>query len=220
MAVDPDLFDPVWLLPDRFLREAAEILARAFARDPLTRCIYGPLPPEKQIPFQRCIFESVVLVAHYYGAILGSFQEQSLCGVAVLYGPNQYSLPFLGRLLNAWGPLLIGRRYRRRYMAFDRFRLARRSHERHWHLHTLAVDPCQQRQGHGRALLDFLSDQADYGGLPCYLETTSRENLSFYWRGGYEVVHRDLVPGLAGLTMWTLRREPDPNQRRGQRAGD
>ena len=78
--------------------------------------------------------------------------------------------------------------------------------EPHWYLALLGTDPVVQGLGAGGALLQPALGEADAGGLPCYLETQKEENLSFYARYGFEVLHTISVPG--SPTVWGMRRPP------------
>jgi GNAT superfamily N-acetyltransferase len=75
----------------------------------------------------------------------------------------------------------------------------------HWYLWLLGVDP--PRQGLGSRLVRPVLDQADAGGVACYLDTTLERNLTFYRRLGFEVVFSGQIPK-GGPPFWTLRREP------------
>lgn len=59
--------------------------------------------------------------------------------------------------------------------------------EPHWYLALLIVDPDAQGRGLGSALIQPGLDLADRDGLPCYLETQKRSNVSWYQRFGFEV---------------------------------
>jgi GNAT superfamily N-acetyltransferase len=74
-----------------------------------------------------------------------------------------------------------------------------------WYLLLLVVDPSVQRGGIGTRLQAAGMEQADQGGLDCYLETQKPDNLPYYRRFGYEVVE-ELRPVRSGPPLWTMRR--------------
>ena len=78
--------------------------------------------------------------------------------------------------------------------------------EPHWYLALLGTDPAVQGRGVGSALLAPAMQQADAEGVSCYLETQKEENLPFYARFGFEVLHTVSVPG--SPTVWCLNRSP------------
>ena len=77
----------------------------------------------------------------------------------------------------------------------------------HWYLLLLGVDPPQQGQGRGSDLVAPILRRADTEGLPCYLETMTERNVSFYRKHGFEVVVEDDIAG-DGPHFWTMRRDP------------
>ena len=79
---------------------------------------------------------------------------------------------------------------------------------RHWYLVALGVAPGRQRQGMGSSLLLPVLAEAEAMGLPCYLETTNRGNLSFYARFRFVVTGEEEGPG--GLHIWAMVRPPSP----------
>ena len=80
-------------------------------------------------------------------------------------------------------------------------------HQRpHWYLWGLAVDPQNQGQGTGTALLRAGLQQVDAQGMPCYLETHAEQNVAFYSAEGFEVVRSVQVPD-SELSFWCMLRE-------------
>ena len=89
------------------------------------------------------------------------------------------------------------------YLAMRRKELMPRPH---LYLVALGVDPDYQGRGLGRALLQPVLERADREATPCYLETFLERTVEFYSQLGFEVMHRDAVPGWPAF--WCLRREP------------
>jgi ribosomal protein S18 acetylase RimI-like enzyme len=69
------------------------------------------------------------------------------------------------------------------------------SHEPHWYLHMLAVDPALQGRGLGSLLLAEGLKRVDAEHLPAYLESTNTRNVSLYERHGFEVLATVEVEG-------------------------
>ncbi|MEZ5323284.1 MAG: GNAT family N-acetyltransferase [Microthrixaceae bacterium] len=84
----------------------------------------------------------------------------------------------------------------------------RHLHEPHWYLALLATDPTVQGRGVGTALLAPVLERCDEQGIPAYLETQKRTNLSWYARSGFEVVEEVRIGD--SPPVWCLRREPRP----------
>jgi GNAT superfamily N-acetyltransferase len=72
---------------------------------------------------------------------------------------------------------------------------------------VVGVSPERKGQGLGRALIQPIMDRGDAAGVPCYLETSQPDNVSFYERLGFEQVV-DVVEPQSGLRLWTFRRDP------------
>lgn len=79
--------------------------------------------------------------------------------------------------------------------------------DRHHHLVFLAVEPGQQRQGLGTALLDHHHAHLDAANLAAFLEASSPENVEFYLESGYQVVNGPYhLPD--GPPLWPMWRVP------------
>jgi ribosomal protein S18 acetylase RimI-like enzyme len=77
----------------------------------------------------------------------------------------------------------------------------------HWYLAGIGVDPPDQRQGIGAALLEPGLSGAARERLPCVLLTNSEANLSFYAANGFEVtLEGETPPG--GPHAWGMIRRP------------
>jgi ribosomal protein S18 acetylase RimI-like enzyme len=77
----------------------------------------------------------------------------------------------------------------------------------HWYLWALGVDPAHQRQGMGGDLLQPGVARAQADGAPCYLETETEGNVTFYRKQGFDVLHEaEIVEG--GFRLWFMHK-PD-----------
>ena len=75
-----------------------------------------------------------------------------------------------------------------------------------WHLTFIAVDPAQQGNGYGSALLEHSLASCDKDKKLAYLESTNSANLSLYRRYGFEVVGN--IQAGASPPMFPMIREP------------
>ena len=80
--------------------------------------------------------------------------------------------------------------------------------ESHWYLAAVAVLPEARGQGLGQVLLAPVLNMLDAEGVPAYLESSNRRNVSFYERLGFETQHEIRLPG-GGPMMTTMWREPN-----------
>lgn len=78
----------------------------------------------------------------------------------------------------------------------------------HWYLAMLGVSTEHQGTGVGGALIRSITDRCDAEGVPAYLETGKRDNVSYYLRHGFAVQDEIRVAG--GPPMWLMWRKPQP----------
>lgn len=73
----------------------------------------------------------------------------------------------------------------------------------HWYLATLGTRPERQGEGLGRAVLGPVLARCDAEGIPALTETATEENVAFYGRSGFEVLHELRMP-MGGPPLWIL----------------
>jgi hypothetical protein len=76
----------------------------------------------------------------------------------------------------------------------------------HYYLGVLASDPRVRGRGHGAAVLRPGLAAADAERVPCFLETGTEENLTYYARFGFEVTGELALED--GTHVWCLTRPP------------
>jgi ribosomal protein S18 acetylase RimI-like enzyme len=185
------------------------VLAAAFRDDPLYAHIV-PDPRERAISLRR-LQGAVVRYCVAYGQV---YTTADVRGVACWLTPGNTEVTL-------WRMLRTGLALPRAMLSFaprvwDQFtdmvshleRARRRSiTSPHWHLWALGVAPAHQRQGIGSRLIAPVLAQSDDTGVPCYLETETERNVSFYRQRGFEVVGEEHVLA-AGLPVWLMVRPP------------
>lgn len=195
-------------LSESQIAAAGELLARAFAKDPLAVFM---LPDDNKrarlIPHH---FAAFVRCAHLAGKVLAT--EGSLDGVAVWFPPGAGELT--QELMDHSGisalPAIVGADAFARVMGvFGHFE---ELHKRdvptpHWYLALIGVMPEKQGQGIAGSLLRPILEQSDMEALPCYLETVEPTNLPFYRKHGFEVVVDDIETE-SGVRYYTMLRQP------------
>lgn len=72
--------------------------------------------------------------------------------------------------------------------------------EPHWYLPAMGVDPRNQSEGKGSALLGHSLKACDQTCRRAYLESTNPTNIPFYKRLGFEVIGKIQVDGSPVLT--------------------
>ena len=76
----------------------------------------------------------------------------------------------------------------------------------HFYLMTLGTAPEHQRKGIGSRLMEPVLKRCDVGGLPAYLEASSRSNIPIYERLGFQLQGELTLPG--GPSIYPMLREP------------
>lgn len=192
-------------LPESRVDEAAEALAQAFQDDPLQTYTFPDSEERKRL--SPAHFEAVLRYGLLAGQVFTGIERGSGAAIWIPPGaepsPEMAEASGLARLPETIGAEAAGR--------FGRVvGYAEAAHRRdmrvpHWYVMVLGVAPAFQGQGYGRALLQPILDRAETDGMPCYLETTQPNNVSFYERLGFRVLLDDVEPE-SGLRVWTFRR--------------
>ncbi|MDQ3665151.1 MAG: GNAT family N-acetyltransferase [Acidobacteriota bacterium] len=78
--------------------------------------------------------------------------------------------------------------------------------EPHWYLPLIGVDPSQQGNGIGSALMKHALIPCDRDGTIAYLESSNPKNISLYKRHGFEVIGKIQVG--SSPTMCPMLRKP------------
>lgn len=186
---------------------AAEVLALAFADDPVAR--YMDPDPVRRAPAARAIFEAILGAAG--GAATVRVASDPIEGAAIWLPPAaadteeanllaSLSLADAGQLQRTMAAM----------KALDEVHAATAGGP-HWYLIFLGVHPGAQGSGVGSALLAALHAEADQGVLPCHLEAFGASNRAFYERRGYEVVRSSRVT-FTSEPVHSMRRLPRPRE--------
>lgn len=189
------------------LRAMARVLTRSFFHDPFYQFVFRN---EKQRARKlawllRCFLR--------YGLLYGQVTAlEGLRGAAIWLGPDHPIYDF-SKLLWLGVYQSIFRLDTTDFIRINSInRRFERWHEqeepRHYYLMVIGIEPGHQRQGLGSALLRPLLQQADEQKLPCYLETMREDNLAFYRKFGFAVVHDGRAGN--GAPFWALRRKALP----------
>lgn len=191
--------------------QAADALAHALMYDPFYLAITADLP--REAPARReCL-------AQYFGY---SLQEGNQFGAAVVPAPEAFGAAVwlfsqdagVQRIIDGQKKEflagLLGRHGLAHYEAIIGFMHPRAQQvipSSNWYLSIVGVSPPWQGRGLGERLLRPTLDQADNGGVTCYLETFNTRNLRFYNKLGFIEVISHLEP-VTHSRYWIMVREP------------
>ncbi|HET6849337.1 MAG TPA: GNAT family N-acetyltransferase [Gaiellales bacterium] len=191
---------------------AGEMLARAFAEDPL--CVHLFRDPATRALGLAAALTWNLRYGLRYGDVLAA--AAGLAGVAVLLRPSEAH--FSPERLEATGYQQIEEalgpgQWARFDAEFGRIfgdadaALHRATGGHHWYLDLIGVDPLSQGTGLGGALLGAINAQADAVGADIALLTFQPSVLTFYRRFGYRIVCEG-VDRASGVWHWGCVREP------------
>jgi ribosomal protein S18 acetylase RimI-like enzyme len=193
---------------------AGDLLARAFADDPLVRYLFPDGSERGRL--LHWYYTALVRYGRLAGAVdVAAGPGERVVGAAVWLrseGPGDDPAVRLERLERAGllqAPAVLGEPAFGRLVAVVNHLEGHRRRAvpgAHWYLNQVGVDPGQRGRGTGSALLRQGLARAAAAGRPSYLETFREANLSFYRRLGFEVVVVGVEPA-SGLPFWTCLRE-------------
>jgi ribosomal protein S18 acetylase RimI-like enzyme len=194
--------------PDDFAPLAA-MLARAFHDDPVTAWFYPDA--RKRMGHARRFFRIRLRQLHDQALL---YTTPELSGAALWAAPGCWREDLRQSLmLVPMLPVLLPRivRSTRAVREIER----RHPVEPHFYLSVLGIEPSQQGEGIGSALLAPVLERCDAEATGAYLESSKESNVDFYARHGFAVTERIELPG--GPPLWLMWREA--RRRAGFRAG-
>lgn len=200
------------LLKTSEIKQANEILVRAFSKDPMFRYLGIEIKPgqsqvDKSLLKWFCNFN--LRNCQPYNHIYTT--PGDLKGVAVWIPPGKSEM-------NTWQILLMlfvlfwkcgWHRTKRSLSLFST--LNKRHHEEmsepHWMLNLIGVEPTYQGKGIGSLLLQPILEKADRDGFSCYLSTFNEQAVGFYQKHGFITLWQgELSDG--SPRIWTMKRKP------------
>ena len=187
--------------------KSAEIVAAAFYHYPMM-AHYFPNPQRRKrwLPWYM---EKTLSCAMRYGDV---FATADFSGIMFVLPPGHTRLSQGEYIRNGFlmTPLVMGLQNYLKSDACEQF--VANTHEKllggraHYYLWGLVADPKAQRKGAGSALMKALTDRAEAENMPIYLETHDENNVTYYKRFGFGLIHQDIIPK-HGLDIWCMIRE-------------
>lgn len=207
MTDHPPAAGEIITLEKQKIKQASEMLARAFFDDPLF--LYWFPDSEERARLATASFPSPLLYGRRYGLVHTT--SPGVEGIAVWSRPDFVEMTFWrmlasGAIFHGFG---IGYRSLRKMMYIGRH-LNEIHHQDapfpHWYLQILGVDPAHQGEGLGGRLLREGLKLVDENKMPCYLTTNKEKNLGFYEHHGFKVI-REFVTPQTDFKHWSLLRK-------------
>jgi ribosomal protein S18 acetylase RimI-like enzyme len=188
--------------------EAADVLAKAFLKDPVTRYL---VPDEKERrQFLPYFFRSMVTYGIRYGEVYT--YSPHFEGI-IIWLPGEAARMSMWKMFRSKGYSMIytkadGEVKKRMFYYFDFVTERRKANSdfAHWFLLFIGVKPELQGKGYGGKLMTPMFQRLDPKTMPCCLETQNEKSLGFYERYGFEVIEETKIPK-TDLTYWALLRK-------------
>ena len=190
--------------------EATELLAAAFAEDPLFLWLFPDA--EELHRGVAAVMRANLRVAIPRGAAFG-IRDGELRAACIWFDPGGYPTPFLPTL--AARAEAVARAVRRGGVrpatVLRALRISELMEESHptvpfGYLQVLGVHPRAQGRGLGSSLLRKMTERVDRAGAPAQLETAKELNVKLYRRFGFEIIETIVTD--SSPPLWTMRREP------------
>lgn len=178
---------------------AAQILARAFADDPVVAQFIRE-GPNRERRLGRYFELECGLTLSGYGEI---WLDDDGLGAAIWRRPGGYPEPAVAQLRMLPRYLLLFPREMGK--ASRAMNVLARLHpkEPHWYLMAVGVVPEAQGQGRGGALLRPVLERCDTEKTPAYLEASTADNARLYERLGFDSREEvEALPGVRVRPMW------------------
>lgn len=187
-------------ITDADVPTAVDTLARAFADYPFTRHVIAADDHEARLRrFQEICLTRIGMA---YGRV---WVAEGGLAVAAWSTPERDPSPAFAELGAVLGELAGDRQAA--FEAAERAVEPHRPQEPVWFLSTVGVAPEAQGRGLGRAVLLPGIEEAERGGHPAFLETSTEANVRFYERLGFEVT-AEVRDADGGPRTWCMRRDP------------
>ena len=186
------------------LREASEVLARAFVDNPATLALV-PYPSSRRLRVLERVMRGFTRATLIDGDAIAVIDGGRVAGVSLAFGPRRYPLGMRARAWQAYGPIAAGPRTALSYAIADQYLAKLHFTDPHWYLFVLGVEPELQGRGIGGRLLRWLGERAGEDGVPCYLETDKASSVRLYERHGFRVLVEE-THARTGIHFWTMLR--------------
>lgn len=180
-----------------------EMLARAFADDPVAAWSSPPEAPRKRM-LERF---HTARTRHYlpHGEVWMTEGGES----AAVWAPPEAWKTTLRQDLELTACMLSPRLFLRAGLVGRGLLGAERKHPKtppHWYLSTLGTDPVAQGRGLGTRVLEPVLAQCDQDDVAAYLESSKERNVDYYARFGFRVI--DVLKLPRGPQIWLMWRDP------------
>ena len=183
--------------------QAAQVLGRAFADEPVSVGVFKNFSRERRIRALTNDFADEIILCLPKGCPMQINEDGKVVAAAVIYPPGVYPLSdFKQWVLLIKSFVKNGFYDIRRWMKWQDEVQKGHPAVPHYYLAYVGVEPEQQGNGYGSCILQHLVNQADAEGIGCYLENATPRNVPIYEHFGFQVVSEKEITGIPTWFMW------------------
>jgi ribosomal protein S18 acetylase RimI-like enzyme len=184
-------------------RQAAQVLGRAFANEPVSVAVLKKFSEEGRIRALTNDFSDELLLCIQKGYPIQVNEDGRVIAAAVIYPPGTYPLPGTSQWLLLLKSFVKNgfydiRDWMRWLDEVDKIH----PQKPHYYLEYIGVEPIFQGKSIGSAIMQNLISKADGESVGCYLENAYPRNLAFYQRFGFQVIDEKEILGVPSWFMW------------------
>lgn len=187
----------------------AGTLSRAFAHDPFYSFLAGDAPERGQ----RMLDGWSGILRFGSAGLTETYTTDDHAGVALWIPPGHRGPSIIDslRMMPSIARLAGWRRLRMVTNAMGALEERHKHHapQAHFYLSALGVEPAQQGEGIGTALMEPVLERCQRDGIPAYLETATARNVLLYERLGFDVVEELTLPD-TDVHGWLMLRSAAP----------
>ena len=181
-------------------KRVLEVLGRAFFDDPVSTYLF---PDERRRQAGFAGFSGLAIDA--FGASALVLTNDAVEGSAIWQCPSPSPPGALLQIRMGLRMAWLIRSGLGRAVRLGDFMSKHHFRDPHYYLAAIGTDPNFQGKGIGSALMQPVLERCDKERVPAYLESSKRENISFYNRHGFEVVEELQIPD--GPKLWPMIRK-------------
>jgi GNAT superfamily N-acetyltransferase len=172
------------------LRKAAQVLSKSFMDYP----VFTYILPDRNYRMRKIehLFSFLITIGLLDGEVLAP--SDKIEGVSIWIDSASKKSSFIKILKNGLFPLFLNLNIR----SISRFiRIGLKKHKvrkeilkgQYYLLDAIGIDPTLRGKGFARIMIESKLNECDRQKTQCYLETSNRENLSYYERYGFHIFH-------------------------------
>jgi hypothetical protein len=174
------------------IEKASQVLSRSFFDYPDFTYLFSDEGERNKDLYH--VMKLLVKCGMLHGEVLAP--SNNLEGISIWYKSDQLNFSFIDMVRAGFFGLLI----KLNKTFFNTFRELGESKKASrneivkgtcYFLDMIGVDPEYRNQGHARIMIEKKLDVCDREKLPCYLSTSSKDNIDFYKKYGFHIIHEN-----------------------------